>query len=100
MRFGVRNFRRDGGMESQADSGPLQGTTRPAPDGQRQAGTGGTPVPPGKWSCHFVDIYGAVGEGLPVDVEELREALNDPEGWAQEFECQFWTRSRFCCLMS
>jgi phage FluMu gp28-like protein len=41
------------------------------------------------WSCHFVDIHTAAKEGLPVDVEELRAALDDPEGWAQEFECQF-----------
>jgi phage FluMu gp28-like protein len=36
-----------------------------------------------------VDIYSAVKDGLPVDIEELRTALDDPEGWAQEFECQF-----------
>lgn len=46
-------------------------------------------VPRGKWSGHFVDIHRAVADGLPVDVNELREALNDPEGWAQEFECNF-----------
>jgi phage FluMu gp28-like protein len=45
--------------------------------------------PNGKWSCHFVDIYTAVKDHLPVDIEELKSALNDPEGWAQEFECQF-----------
>jgi phage FluMu gp28-like protein len=42
-----------------------------------------------KWSCHFVDIHTAVAEGLPVNVEELKAAIDDPEGWAQEFECQF-----------
>jgi phage FluMu gp28-like protein len=41
------------------------------------------------WSCHFVDIYTAVKEGLPLDIEELKAAVDDPEGWAQEFECQF-----------
>ena len=41
------------------------------------------------WSKHFVDIHRAVKEGLPLDVDELREALDDPEGWAQEYECQF-----------
>ena len=41
------------------------------------------------WSCHFVDIHRAAADGLPVNVEELREALDDAEGWAQEFECQF-----------
>jgi phage FluMu gp28-like protein len=49
----------------------------------------GTVALPGKWSCHFVDIYTAVKDNLPVDIEELKAALNDPEGWAQEFECQF-----------
>jgi len=42
-----------------------------------------------RWSCHFVDIHTAVKEGLPVDIDELRAALDDPEGWSQEFECQF-----------
>ena len=52
-------------------------------------------APPGdspsaqKWSCHLVDIYSAVQEGLPIHVEELKAAIDDPEGWAQEFECQF-----------
>lgn len=38
------------------------------------------------WSRHTVDIYQAVAEGLPVDPEELKKALNDPDGWAQEYE--------------
>jgi len=42
-----------------------------------------------KYSKHFIDIYAAVREGLPLDVEELKEGLDDPEGWAQEYECQF-----------
>jgi phage FluMu gp28-like protein len=41
------------------------------------------------WSCHFVDIHKAVQQGLSLNVEELKDALDDPEGWAQEFECQF-----------
>jgi len=41
------------------------------------------------WSCHFVDIYTAQQQGLPVNIEELKAALDDPDGWAQEFECQF-----------
>jgi phage FluMu gp28-like protein len=41
------------------------------------------------WSCHFVDIYTAVKEGLPINIDELKAAVDDPEGWAQEFECQF-----------
>jgi phage FluMu gp28-like protein len=53
--------------------------------GERNVAAGSSP----SWSCHFVDIYKAVEQKLPVNLEELRAALNDPEGWAQEFECQF-----------
>lgn len=42
-----------------------------------------------KWSRHFVTIYHAVLMGLPVDIEQIKEAFDDPEGWAQEYECQF-----------
>lgn len=42
-----------------------------------------------RWSCHKVTIHDAAAMGLPVDIEELREAYGDPEGWAQEFECVF-----------
>ena len=41
------------------------------------------------WSKHRVDIYDAVKAGLPLDIEEIKAGLNDPEGWAQEYECQF-----------
>jgi phage FluMu gp28-like protein len=41
------------------------------------------------WSKHRVDIYDAQKAGLPVNVDELRLGLDDPEGWAQEYECQF-----------
>jgi phage FluMu gp28-like protein len=41
------------------------------------------------WARHFVDIHTAKLAGLPVNVEELRAALDDPDGWAQEYECQF-----------
>ncbi|PWU18919.1 MAG: hypothetical protein C5B50_07835 [Verrucomicrobia bacterium] len=42
-----------------------------------------------QWSHHLVTIYHAVLMGLPVDIEELKEAFSDPDGWAQEFCCQF-----------
>ena len=42
-----------------------------------------------KWSRHLVTIYHAVLMGLPVDVEQLRQAFDDPDGFAQEFLCQF-----------
>lgn len=42
-----------------------------------------------KWSCRKVTIHDAKAAGLEIDVEELREAMNDAEGFAQEFECEF-----------
>lgn len=41
------------------------------------------------WSKHLVTIYHAVLMGLPVDIEQLREAMDDPDGFAQECECEF-----------
>lgn len=47
--------------------------------------------PKGKmvWSKHLTTIYHAVLMGLPVNIPEIRAAMDDHEGWAQEFECQF-----------
>lgn len=42
-----------------------------------------------KWSTHRVSIQDAIADGLPVDAKDLRESLDDPEGWAQEYECEF-----------
>ncbi len=42
-----------------------------------------------RWSCRKVTIHDAKAAGLSVDIEELREAMNDDQGWAQEFECEF-----------
>ena len=36
-----------------------------------------------------MDIHTAVKDGLPLNIEDLKAAVDDPEGWAQEFECQF-----------
>jgi phage FluMu gp28-like protein len=41
------------------------------------------------YSKHLVTIYDAVAQGLPLNIEELKAGLDDPEGWAQEYECQF-----------
>jgi len=41
------------------------------------------------WSCHRVTIHDAVRLGLPVDIDQLREGMDDAEGFAQEFECEF-----------
>lgn len=41
------------------------------------------------WSRHVVDIYQAVAEGLPRDIEELKAGCGDPDTWAQEYELQW-----------
>jgi phage FluMu gp28-like protein len=41
------------------------------------------------WSRHQTDIYQAVADGLPRDVAELRDALNDADAWAQEYELKW-----------
>ena len=42
-----------------------------------------------RYSKHRVTIHDAVAQGLDVDVEELREGLDDSDAWAQEYECEF-----------
>lgn len=42
-----------------------------------------------RWSRHLVTIYHAVLMGLPVDVQQIRELMDDDDGFAQEFLCQF-----------
>ncbi|MGX9692935.1 terminase large subunit domain-containing protein [Achromobacter anxifer] len=41
------------------------------------------------WSRHVVDIYRAVRDGLPRNIDEMRAALNDDDAWAQEFELKW-----------
>ena len=41
------------------------------------------------WSRHTVDIYKAVADGLPRDIEELRAGCDDQDTWAQEYELQW-----------
>lgn len=41
------------------------------------------------FSRHQTTVYDAVDQGLALDIDELRANLADPDGWAQEFECQF-----------
>lgn len=48
---------------------------------------------PNDWSKHLVTIHDAVAQGLPVNIDELRAGLDDPDGWAQEFECEFMDAS-------
>ncbi len=40
------------------------------------------------WSGHWCDIYLAVEEGAPIDLEAVRAGC-DEETWAQEYGCQF-----------
>ena len=40
-------------------------------------------------SRHRTDIQDAVREGLDIDPDALRSGINDPEAWAQEYECNF-----------
>lgn len=42
-----------------------------------------------QWSRHLVTIYHAVLMGLPVNIAQIKEALDDPDGFAQEFLCEF-----------
>jgi phage FluMu gp28-like protein len=42
-----------------------------------------------KWARHKVTIHDAIRMGLALDIEELKEGLDDAEGWAQEYECEF-----------
>jgi phage FluMu gp28-like protein len=41
------------------------------------------------WYRQTVDIYQAVADGLPRDIDELRAALDDEDAWAQEFELKW-----------
>jgi phage FluMu gp28-like protein len=41
------------------------------------------------WYRQTVDIYQAVADGLPRNIEELRRALNDEDAWAQEYELKW-----------
>ena len=41
------------------------------------------------WSRHVCDIYQAVREGCPRDVDELKAALADPDAWEQEYELKW-----------
>ncbi len=43
----------------------------------------------GIWSKHIVDIYQAVKDGLPRDIDALRRALDDEDAWSQEYELKW-----------
>lgn len=42
-----------------------------------------------EWSRHSTDIYQAVKDGLPRNIAQLKQGLNDDDAWAQEFELQW-----------
>ena len=42
-----------------------------------------------KYSKHKVTIEDAVRMGLPIDLEELKAGVDDPDIWAQEYMCEF-----------
>lgn len=42
-----------------------------------------------KYSKHKVTIEDAVRMGLPIDLEELKAGVDDPDIWAQEYLCEF-----------
>lgn len=41
------------------------------------------------WSRHSVDIYQAVADGLPRNIDELRDGIADDDAWAQEYELKY-----------
>jgi phage FluMu gp28-like protein len=41
------------------------------------------------YSKHLLTVYDAVAQGLPLDPEELKAAIDDPDAWAQEYLCEF-----------
>lgn len=42
-----------------------------------------------KFSKHTVDIYQAVADGVPHNIEELKDGIDDEETWQQEYLVQF-----------
>jgi phage FluMu gp28-like protein len=54
-----------------------------------QGRSAGPALPGGLWSGHIVDIYTAVRQGLPANLELLRAGCDDEETWMQEYGCQF-----------
>jgi phage FluMu gp28-like protein len=45
------------------------------------------------FSKHKVTIHDAIADGLPLDLQQLREGIHNPEAWAQEYECEFLDQS-------
>lgn len=43
----------------------------------------------GLWYRQTCDIYEAVADGLPRNIEELKTGINDSDAWAQEYELKW-----------
>jgi len=41
------------------------------------------------FSKHFVDIYQAVADGVPHNIEELKAGIDDEDAWNEEYLCLF-----------
>jgi phage FluMu gp28-like protein len=40
------------------------------------------------YSGHLTTIYDAIKQGMNINAEQIRLGLDDPDAWAQEYECQ------------
>jgi phage FluMu gp28-like protein len=47
------------------------------------------PVRKGPWTGHWVDVFMAVREGCPINIDEMRDGIADDDTWNQEFCCVF-----------
>lgn len=47
------------------------------------------PVKKGPWSGHWVDVFQAVAEGCPINIQEMQEGMKDADTFNQEFRCMF-----------
>jgi len=47
------------------------------------------PVADGPWSGHWIDVFEAVAEGCPINIDEMKSGVDDDDTWQQEFCCQF-----------
>lgn len=49
----------------------------------------GSPVRVGPWSGHWVDVFKAVEQGCPINIDEMRQGIQDEDTFNQEFRCFF-----------
>jgi phage FluMu gp28-like protein len=52
------------------------------------------------FSPHWCDVHAAVGQGCPIHIETLRQAIGDEQTWRQEYECAFLAGSENYISMS